>query len=457
MFALIRGVDHFDKYFHDFFYVMIIGVAVSLVVGLILWPEDHSGTLRGNTLDCLQEGKSLLTTYATILKYGGREELDISPLIVSESRLGASLHEAHYEWCLSRVDPECVRPIHRCLKRLIIITRVFNATIRRKRKLPRMLLAPTSIADMRCSTDLNGERTATAVHTAFEVVLFELERMESRVKSLYSGHQADDINSEKLYEARELLSSCIASDIRRRQLEECRDLEDASFTDQTNCSILELLDVILDMARTIVAIDPGRFRLVPPRIFRRSSLLQKLPIIHALRGLGSRSDAYTHRRSFMTTAEEYLLFETSNVWYKRAVVWISEEFILIQRSRHLKYAVKFAVAMGILSLPAFISDWYLWYEDLRCQLAMISAMVGSTFPRAFPPLQQLTVYNPGRNGNHARTYLSHRWHEVDRSSIRRTTGLYSRRNCQGKREDLDRPHSARWAYHRISSVAQQVE
>lgn len=31
--------------------------------------------------------------------------------------------------------------------------------------------------------------------------------------------------------------------------------------------------------------------------------------------------------------------------------------------------------MGLVSLPAFIQDWYIWYENLRVQWALISAMV----------------------------------------------------------------------------------
>lgn len=31
--------------------------------------------------------------------------------------------------------------------------------------------------------------------------------------------------------------------------------------------------------------------------------------------------------------------------------------------------------MGLISLPAFIEDWYIWYENLRVQWALISAMI----------------------------------------------------------------------------------
>lgn len=59
----------------------------------------------------------------------------------------------------------------------------------------------------------------------------------------------------------------------------------------------------------------------------------------------------------------------------RIGIFLSDRLLSLRSSRHIKYSIKFAVVMGLVSLPAFINDWYIWYENLRVQWALISAMI----------------------------------------------------------------------------------
>lgn len=56
-------------------------------------------------------------------------------------------------------------------------------------------------------------------------------------------------------------------------------------------------------------------------------------------------------------------------------IHLADRLLAFRSSRHVKYGIKFAVVMGLISLPAYISDWHVWYESLRVQWALISAMV----------------------------------------------------------------------------------
>ena len=69
------------------------------------------------------------------------------------------------------------------------------------------------------------------------------------------------------------------------------------------------------------------------------------------------------------------MYMDSTTSLDRASIWISERLISLQNSRHIKYAIKLMVVMGALSMPAFISNWVVWYDGMRAQLAMISALV----------------------------------------------------------------------------------
>lgn len=375
MFALIRGINHFEECFHDFFYVMVIGLGVSFCVAILVWPEDHSRSLEKSSIDCIAAGKAALTAYAGSLQNTMIQNLDLRPMNLAEGKLGALLHESKYELCMSRVDPDCLRPIYRCCTRIIIVFRAFNATLRRSRRQPRGPPSHQTDNPIRCSLDFNSERTNDALIQALQLAIQAFDSMESKVKALYSGHKNPALEHEMLFEARTLLFSSITCDLQSRVIGQYGDLENASLTDQVNGATLELLDIVIDMERALSAIGAGNYRIIIPKVLRLACRMPSSAGPHNFNRAASRSDAFAARRSFITTAEEYLFFEESNKWYNKTSMWITEQFLIMQRSRHIKYAVKFSVAMGLLSLPAFISNWYLWYEDLRCQLAMISAMV----------------------------------------------------------------------------------
>jgi len=69
-----------------------------------------------------------------------------------------------------------------------------------------------------------------------------------------------------------------------------------------------------------------------------------------------------------------LLLESTSA-LDRFRIHLADRLLAFRSSRHVKYGIKFAVVMGLISLPAYISDWHVWYESLRVQWALISAMV----------------------------------------------------------------------------------
>lgn len=58
-------------------------------------------------------------------------------------------------------------------------------------------------------------------------------------------------------------------------------------------------------------------------------------------------------------------------------------FSHFQDSRHTRYAVKFATVMAILSIFPFISDWRIWYREVRGHWAMVFAMVVMEITQGF--------------------------------------------------------------------------
>lgn len=69
-----------------------------------------------------------------------------------------------------------------------------------------------------------------------------------------------------------------------------------------------------------------------------------------------------------------LLLESTSA-LDRFRIHLADRLLAFRSSRHIKYGTKFAVVMGLIAFPAYVSDWHMWYENLRVQWALISAMV----------------------------------------------------------------------------------
>jgi len=372
MFALIRGINHLDYQFHVFFYVMLFGACVSLFVSIVFWPEDRGGALKRDTIKGLCEMKATVVALRHVMRFGACDEVDTAGIRATESALGGSLHEANYEISFTRVESSYLVPLNRCMSRLIQTCRVFNSSMRRKQ------LLRTQRPLGRCSLDLNSIHTRIAMDGTFGIALELLDAMVIRVEELYKGDKSSKVNHEKFEQSIDDLCGFIKADCYTRVIDGYRDLEDAACTDQVNTTILDVLDVVKDMARAIKIIEPSRLRLVLPRKLRRREFEVSEPqtFANSRQSDGiSRFDGMSRGRSMMPSDEAYLLFMDSTTPTHRMCIWVSEKVIALQNSRHVKYAIKLMVVMGILAMPAFISTWYIWYDHMRAQLAMISALV----------------------------------------------------------------------------------
>ncbi|KAF8545379.1 hypothetical protein BDD12DRAFT_871658 [Trichophaea hybrida] len=369
MFALIRGINNLGYQFHVFFYVMLFGACVSLFISIVFWPEDRGGVLKRDTVKGLCEMKAMVVALRQVMRYGACDEAETAGIRAAENALGASLHEANYEISFSRVESSYLVPLNRCMSRLISTCRVFNASMRRKQ------LLRTQRPLGRCSLDLNSIHTRIAMDGTFGIALELLDTMVIRVEELYKGNVSSKVNHEKFEKSIEDLCGFIKADCYTRVIDGYRDLEDAACTDQVNTTVLDVLDVVKDMARAIKIIEPSRLRLVLPRKLNRREFEMSEPQNSGQSDGISRFDAMSRGRSMMPSDEAYLLFMDSTTPTHRMCIWISEKIIALQNSRHVKYAIKLMVVMGILAMPAFISKWYIWYDHMRAQLAMISALV----------------------------------------------------------------------------------
>lgn len=369
MFALIRGIDRSAYQFHHFAYPMVIGCFVSMIVSVILWPEDRGKTIRQDTQKALHEALNIVKACHQGLRLGVPVEIIITKLNAAEVTLSASLHEANYEVSFSRVQPESLTQFHRCLSRLIANARVFNAAMRRQNRIMRRKSATSHRQDPDyLRMDDNSVEFRQEIANVFETAIVLMRSMEKRINDVFDGNVLSPVEHEKFAKMLEEFSSKMSREVHARIIEDYRGMELAAFTDQLNTTLLDILDVCKDMSVAVSIVEPGRWRMILPRKLVRNE--RDLDVLS--KGLG---DATSHHRSMWADDDAYALYYESTSKFHRCQIQLAEWLSTIQRSRHLKYGVKFTLVMLILALPAFISRWYLWYENLRCQLAMISAMV----------------------------------------------------------------------------------
>lgn len=376
MFALIRGINHFDAKFRVFFFAMFFGACVSLLISIVFWPEDRGGALKREAIKAMSEVKTVVASVRRSMSTEGCEEIDIAGIKSAEAALAASLHEANYEISFARVDSSYLVPLKRCMCRLISAVRVLNASVRRKCR-----VRPGDPQN-HYNMDTNSANTRQTMDTVLANALELLDTMASRMEDVYNDSPSPLLDHAGFVQEIDELCKCLSNDVMARAVLDPRDLENAAFTDQVNTTVLDILDICKDMARVVTIIEPiqGRIRFLLPRKLRRNEFENSQPrgVTFADKGRSdavSRFDAMSRGRSMMASDEAYLLFLDSTTVLHRAGIWISEKLLALHHSRHAKYAFKFTVVMSALALPAYIDNWYIWYDSMRAQLAMISAMV----------------------------------------------------------------------------------
>ncbi|KAA8910130.1 hypothetical protein FN846DRAFT_570580 [Sphaerosporella brunnea] len=389
MFCLIRGITNFQQQFHSYFYPMFIGGGISLFVSIAVWPEDRGGALKREVIKGVNETKVAITALRHIMKSESCEEVDLKGIKAAEQALAASLHEANYEFMFSRVDSSYLVPLQRCMARLVSTCRALNASVRRKHR-------TRPVGDLGCSMGLTSIHTRLSMDGVFANASGLLDAIARRIEELHSGSSFTLLDHERFAQNVEQLMVNMSFDVQNRVIADIVDMEEAAFTDQINTMILDIMDICKDMARATAFIQPitKSIRIILPRKLCRREFELSEPSLNddARADAISRFDAMSRGRSMMATDEAYLLYKESTTPFERARVWVSERLMALNHSRHVKYAVKFTVVMVVLALPAFIANWYIWYNEARAQLAMISALVamettrGMTIRTAFMKL-----------------------------------------------------------------------
>ncbi|KAG0130280.1 hypothetical protein HOY82DRAFT_381950 [Tuber indicum] len=395
MFALIRGINHFGACFHNFFFVMVFGACVSLVVCFLFWPEDHSSMLRNDIITGLREAQNVMQSVQHSMEFSFGQEVDITDFKESHVKISAALEEANYELSLTRVDSAVFVPLSASIVRMLSLARAFNSAMRRRHRLyTRVHFRFEDLSDKELDIStvthcdeakLDLMNSKRAIELAFASVFDLFDSMIIRVEELYRGKEISSTIEYKRFASKiDDIREKLAAEVELRTISGPHELEGAAFMDQVNAVLLDMLETVKDTAQIINCVEKRRISLVPPRKLCTgkhsppSSRMPKTPMtkadgIHTAEKLIEEDDS-TRREVSEGDHGLVLLLESTSA-LDRCRIYLADRLLAFRSSRHIKYGTKFAVVMGLISLPAYISDWYMWYEHLRVQWALISAMV----------------------------------------------------------------------------------
>lgn len=277
MFALIRGINHFDSCFRNFFFVMIFGACVSLFICFAVYPEDHSSTLRDDMLQGVQEAQSLMESVRHAIKFDSGQEVDITSLKETHAKIHASLCEAGYEISVSRISSSSLVPLDTALATLVSLGRVFNSAMRRRNRLYPSLRrrfedafpGPNSDSETSSMTAVEevpiDSRQAIEHTFAYTMVLFTA--MSLRIQEMFRGQDVHSIiDHEKFATKIDDIPQLIAYEISRRAVSSPKELAEAAFRDQINTVVLDMFSVVADAARIVEGIEKRRLTLWFPRV-----------------------------------------------------------------------------------------------------------------------------------------------------------------------------------------------
>ena len=399
MFALIRGISDFRYVFRRFIIVMGVGAACSMFVAIVLWPEDHSSVLKENTEAALAELRKVILDAEKSISQRPRvtEEINLSGLAAAVKKLATSFQESSYEISLSRVDARDLVPLSAKFETFVDLAKVYNCAVRAQPRTPEVeevrsyldnqkggvaieekneLPSPTS------PMEANAERV---ISFAFLEAVRVIDMISARVKDAYEAKTGTrNIPAMEIagFEALRDSAAAALGQERERWADGVYSMEEVAFIDMLNVVILQMLDTVHAAARASNNItSTGKHHLFWPIKLRRRAA-DKPADIHiscepAPSGLDHDLPEYaefdTERGELMSM--EFVYVQPNQKWYTKLPLWVSHKLSRVKHSRHVKYAVKFAIVMGILSVPAYIANNYLWYDDLRVQCALISAMI----------------------------------------------------------------------------------
>lgn len=294
MFAIIRGINHFEACFRNFFYVMAFGACVSLFVCFAFWPEDHSSILREDMLNGVKEARSLMESVRYAMRFDSGQEVDITALKEAHANIHASLTEAGYEISVSRVPSSEFVPFDATLARLVSLGRIFNSAMRRRNRLyPHLrrrfedLFPPATRGSMVAASfsSVTVIEEAEEVFDAKQAVdqtfgsMSELfDSMSLRIQELYRGQDVVSIIEHEKFAAKvNDIPERWDSELEERSVSNTRELEEAAFRDQVNTVILDMFDVVTDAASIVEGIEKRRLTLWLPRKLYSGKFNHRVP------------------------------------------------------------------------------------------------------------------------------------------------------------------------------------
>ncbi|KAF8417479.1 hypothetical protein EV426DRAFT_360165 [Tirmania nivea] len=416
MFALIRGIDDFNYVFREFFVVIAAGAGWSMLVSLCLWPEDHGSALKADICKALSEARQVVSDLEKSISTKGVTEVNCVPLGGAVRRLAASFKESNYEISLSRVDARDLVELSGKLETLVDLVRVYNCAIRAKSSslslpTPNFEAVPAFIygqeppatcekgpvAPQSPASNLELKKLG-AISFAFLEAVRIIDQIYERITAAYNalpktGPRALPIvDYTTLHAHIETVSAELLQESERRtELDIITNgVEGVAFMDLINSVVIEILETVEEAARKSNAVEStGRLSLFLPIKFRNGkgrglkkketgaippemedSDEEEYAEFHDLEDSIAGDDDHND-----DTAAALVLLRSEERWYSSVSLSLSRLLSRIKHSRHIKYAIKFSIVMGVLSSPAYIGRNYIWYENMRAQWALISAMV----------------------------------------------------------------------------------
>lgn len=398
MFALIRGIDRFEYVFRNFFLVIGVGAAMAMVISLLLWPEDHSKVLRGNMTAALVEVRQVVLDIEKSIWTKEYAEVNITALGGAVRKLASSFKESNYEISLSRVDARDLIALSVKLEKLLDLVKVYNCTVRAR---PSILPLPTpNLEEMRAAMyedDSRDEKASTptspnptpeitkrkAVSFAFLEAVRMVDMISDRVRDAYeskTGTRNIPVIEISGFESHmDTVEKALSQERERRtDVDIGGTIEAVAFMDLLNTIIVDVLDTVYAAAKASNDIcSTGKLKLFLPIKFRRGGQKQqeREKPDTSCEPTSWEPEYELDENDDDDAATTLVLRPPEERWYTKLSLSISRVLSRIKHSRHAKYAIKFAIVMGILSSPAYIGKNYIWYESMRAQWALISAMI----------------------------------------------------------------------------------
>ncbi|KAF8441255.1 hypothetical protein BGX38DRAFT_816355 [Terfezia claveryi] len=414
MFALIRGINDFDYVFQGFFVVMAVGAGWSMLVNLCLWPEDHGTILRADIDKALSEARQVVSDVEQSIWAKGFGEVNYDLLGGAVRNLAASFKESNYEISLSRVDARDLLALSGKLETLVDLVKVYNCAVRAK---PSSLPLPEPNLEAmpmyrqeyqpteetlpvypRSATSSLELTKCRAISFAFLEAVRIIDQISERITTAYNAppkigpHTLPLVDSTTLHAHIETVATALLpeSESRTELNVTANGVEGVASADLIGTVVIEMLETVEEAARKSIAVQStGRLSLFLPMKFRKGKgggLERK--DIGSTQSVIEDSDEKEYAEFHDLedsiagdddgdddTATVLVLPRPEKRWYTSVSLSLSRILSRIKHSRHIKYAIKFCIVMGVLSLPAYIRKNYIWYENMHAQWALISAMV----------------------------------------------------------------------------------